>query len=337
MRRRKLIVLLGGAFLASPLQAHGQQPGRTYRIGGLQSSPRDAPQIIALFDELRRLGFIEGQNLIIDPRGFGLRYGQFPQAAVDLVNARVDVILAGGNLGIRAAQHATATIPILGVTDDMVGSGLAVSMAHPGANTTGVSLLATELDGKRQELLIELIPEARRISALTDPNTTASPQLQALQDAARAHDVDLDIRTADTPVEITPAIDAAKASGAAGLNVLASPILFANRRIIFERAAALRLPAMYQWPEMAREGGLAGYGPSAVQLFRDVVSRQLVKLLAGAKPADLPVEQPTKFELVINLKTARALGRRSPPSMQCRESAFRTPNHNRRPAGQAQR
>jgi putative tryptophan/tyrosine transport system substrate-binding protein len=315
MRRRQFIALFGSTFLASPLQARGQQPGRTYRIGGLYSSPREAPQHIALFGELRRLGFIEGQNLIIDPYGFGLRNEQFLQAAVELVNARVDAILAGGNPAIRAAQQATRTIPILGLTDDMVGSGLAASMAHPGANTTGVSLLATELDGKRQGLLIELIPEARRIATLTDPNTTAPRQLQALQDAARAHDVDLDVRTAGTPEEIIPAIDAAKASGAAGLNVLASPILFANRRLIFERAAALHLPAIYQWPEMAREGGLAGYGPSIVQLFRDVLSRQLVKLLEGAKPADLPVEQPTKFELVINANAAKALGLTIPRSM----------------------
>ena len=315
MRRRQFIALFGSTFLASPLQARGQQPGRTYRIGGLYSSPREAPQHIALFGEMRRLGFIEGQNLIIDPHGFGLRNEQFLQAAVELVNARVDAILAGGNPAIRAAQQATTTIPILGLTDDMVGSGLAASMAHPGANTTGVSLLATELDGKRQELLIKLIPGARHIAALTDPNTTASRQLQALQDAARAHDVELDIHTAGTPEEITPAIDAAKASGAAGLNVLASPVLFASRRLIFERANALRLPAIYQWPEMAREGGLAGYGPSIVQLFRDVLSRQLVKLLEDAKPADLPVEQPTRFELVINLNTARALGLTMPHSM----------------------
>ena len=315
MNRRQFIALFGSALLASPLQARGQQPGRTYRIGGLYSSPREAPQHIALFGELRRHGFIEGQNLIIDRHGFGLRSEEFLQAAVELVNAGADVILAGGNPAIRAAQQATTTIPILGFTDDMVGSGLAVSMAHPGANTTGVSLLATELDGKRQELLIELIPEAHHIAALTDPNTTASRQLQALQDAARAHDVDLDIRTAGTPEEIIPAIDAAKASGAAGLNVLASPILFANRRLIFERATALRLPAIYQWPEMAREGGLAGYGPSIVQLFRDVLSRQLVKLLEGAKPADLPVEQPAIFELVINVNAAKALGLAIPRSM----------------------
>jgi putative ABC transport system substrate-binding protein len=187
MNRRKLVALLSGACLASPLQARGQQPGRTYRIGGLQSSPRSAANY-RVVGELRRFGFIEGQNLIIDPRGFGLRVEQFLPTAVDLVNAGADVILAGGNLGIRAAQQATDTIPILGVTDDMVGSGLAVSLAHPGANTTGVSLLATELDGKRQELLIELIPAAHHIAALADPNTTAPRQLQALQDAARAHE-----------------------------------------------------------------------------------------------------------------------------------------------------
>ena len=189
MNRRQFTALLGSAFSASSLQAHGQQPGRTYRIGCLYPNPREAPQHIALFEELRRLGFIEGQNLTIHPHGFGLRSEQFLQAAVELVNAGPDVILAGGNPAIRAAQQATTTIPILGLTDDMVGSGLTASMAHPGANTTGVSLLATELDGKRQELLIELIPEVRRIAALTDPNTTEPRQLQALQDAARAHDL----------------------------------------------------------------------------------------------------------------------------------------------------
>jgi putative ABC transport system substrate-binding protein len=311
--RRKLIALLGGTVLAWAPPLRGQPPGRTYRIGGLYSSPRGAPQHVALFDELRRLGFIEGQNLRIDPRGFGLSNDQFPQAAVEPVNARVDVILAGGNPAIRAAQQATATIPILGLTDDMVRSGLADAMARPGGNTTGVSLLATELDGKRQELLIELVPDAHHIAALADPNTTAPRQLQALEEAARAHRVELSIQHVAKPEQIVGAIDAAKADGATALNVLASPLLFAQRRLIFEHAAALRLPAIYQWPEMAREGGLAGYGPSIVQLFREVLSRQLVKLLQGAKPADLPIEQPTTFELVVNLNTAKALPLEVPP------------------------
>jgi putative tryptophan/tyrosine transport system substrate-binding protein len=197
----------------------------------------------------------------------------------------------------------------------MVGSGLVSSMAHPGGNTTGLSLLATELDGKRQELLIELIPGVRHIAALADANQTPSRQLQELEDAARAHGVELTVQQITKPEEVGSAIDAAKAAGAAALNVLASPILFSQRQLILERTAALRLPAMYQWPETAEEGGLAGYGPHLVQLYRDVLSRQLIKLLQGVKPADIPIEQPTRFELAINLKTAKALGLTVPPNL----------------------
>ena len=315
MDRRHLIALLGGATLAWPLEMYGQQPGRTYRLGALFNNARKTPNYVALMDELRRQGFIEGQNLTDDLRGYELRNDQFPQVAMELVSARVDVIRAGGDAAIRAAQQATATIPILGTTDDMVGSGLVSSMAHPGGNTTGISLLATELDGKRQELLIGLIPAVRHIAALADANTAAPKQLQALQDAARAHGVELAIQQIAHQEEIIGAIDAAKAAGAAALNVLASPLLFAQRQLIIGRTAAGRLPAMYQWPETAEEGGLAGYGPRLLQLNRDVVSRQLIKLLQGVKPADIPIKQPTEFELVINLNTAKALGLTIPDEM----------------------
>jgi putative tryptophan/tyrosine transport system substrate-binding protein len=275
----------------------------------LFSSPRDASFSCCAFrHELRRLGFVEGQNLTFDPRGFGLRIEQSSEVAAELVKARVDVILVGGDVGIRTVQQATATIPILGVTEDMVGSGLVTSMARPDGNTTGISLLATELDGKRQEILTEIVPGVRRIAALADSNTTASRELQALQDAARASGIELSVHRIAKPEEIIGAMDASLAAGAQRFNVLASPLLFVGRRLILERAAALRLPAIYQWPETAEEGGLAGYGPRMTQLYRDVFARQLVKLLHGIKPADLPVEQPTKFELVINLKTASALG-----------------------------
>ena len=163
----------------------------------MQATPRDGPGATALYDELSRRGFGEGQNLQIDGQGYGLRPEQFAQHAAELVRAKVDVILAGGNPAIRAAQQATATIPILGVTDDMVGSRLVGSMARPGGNTTGISLLATELDGKRLEILIEMVPGARRIAALADTNTTAPRQLQALQDAARARGIELSIHRAD--------------------------------------------------------------------------------------------------------------------------------------------
>ena len=159
MRRREFITLLGGAAVARPLGARAQEAGRTYRLGGLSTNPRDAPYWLAMFDELRRLGFIEGQNLTIDWREFGPRPDLIPEFAAELVKAHLDVILVGGDTAIRAAQRVTATIPILGITFDMVGSGLVNSLARPGGNTTGISLLSTELDGKRQEILIEAVPD----------------------------------------------------------------------------------------------------------------------------------------------------------------------------------
>src|SRR5215831_11968840 len=317
LKRREFITLIGGA-AAWPLAARAQQPGQTYRLGGLLPSPREAPQNVAMFEELARSGFIEGQNLTIDWRTYGQRIELVSQFAAELVKARVNVIAAGGDFGIRAAQEETATIPIVGFTDDMLGSRLVKSLSSPGGNTTGVSLLASELDGKRQEILIEAVPGLRRMAALADVDTTSRRQLQGLQDAARARGVELSLHRIAKAEEIAPAIDSAKVSNAAALNVLASPLLFANRPVIIERAASLRLPAIYQWPEVAEEGGFIGYGPRIVQLFRDVLARQLVKVLRGTKPNDVPVEQPTKFELVINLQTAKALGHEVPAGLVLR-------------------
>ena len=316
MRRREFIALFG-ARVALPFAALAQEPGRTYRLGGVSSVPRNAPPFVAMVDELRRLGFIDGQNLTIEWHT-GPRIDLIPELAAELVKAHVDVIYVGGDVAIHAAQHATATIPILGVTEDMVGSGQVNSLARPGGNTTGVSFLATELNGKRQEILIEAVPGIRRIAALAHSKETGSLQLQALQDAGRGRDVEVSIYRVANAEEITAAIDAAKASGAAALNVLSSPFLYVNRQLILERAAALRLPAIYQWPEEAEEGGLIAYGPSIVQIFRELVAQQLVKLLRGIKPADIPIEQPTKFELVINLKTANALGVTVPATLVAR-------------------
>jgi putative ABC transport system substrate-binding protein len=231
-----------------------------------------------------------------------------PEFAADFAKGQVDVILALGEYAIRPAQRATATIPILASADDMVGSGFVNSLARPGGNTTGISILATELDGKRQEILTEAVPGLRRIAVLADSKITALPQLKALQEAARERGVDLSIHQITRPEEIAAAIDAAKASDVAALNVLASPVLARSRPIIMQRVAALRLPTIYQWPEAAEEGGFVAYGPRLVETFRELMTPQLVKLLRGAKAADLPIEQPTKFELVINLKTAKALG-----------------------------
>ena len=317
MRRRDFVALLGTA-ATWPLGATAQEAGRTYRLGGIYPRSREVRETVALFDELRRRGFVEDQDLIIDWLGYGLNIDSVPGFAAKLVRSQVDVILAGGNLAIRAAQQVTTTIPILGITDDMVGSRLVGSLSRPGGNTTGVSILATELDGKRQEILIEAVPGLRRMAALADSNTTTSPQLQALQDTARIRRVELSVHRIARAEEIATGIDSAKASGAAALNVLASPILYSNRAIIMRRVAALRMPTIYQWPEAVEEGGFIAYGPSLVQLFGEIVARQMVKLLHGTKPADTPVEQPTRFELAVNVKTAEAIGYEIPAGLVAR-------------------
>jgi putative tryptophan/tyrosine transport system substrate-binding protein len=316
MRRREFIALMG-ASVTWPFAAMAQEPGRAYRVGGISSSPRDAPHFAAMFDELRRLGFIVGQNLTVDWRSYGPRIELIPEFTAELVKGHLDVILVNGDAVIRAAQQATTTIPILGITEDMVGQGLVDSLARPGRNTTGVSILATELDGKRQEILIEAVPQLHRMAVLAD-EATGPQELGALLDTARARGVELLIHKIANAEEITAAIDAAKASGAAALNVLSSPFLYGNRQIIMQRVAELRLPAIYQFPEEAEEGGFVAYGPRIVQVFRELVTQQLAKLLRGVKPADIPIEQPTKFELVINLKTANAIGVSVPATLVAR-------------------
>lgn len=316
MRRRGFIVLLGGALSAWPFIVRAQDdPGRSYRIAYLGPSPRDAPPQAAFLEALGKLGFVEGKNLEIDTHGFALRPEQFMRAAEDLVQAKPDLIVCGGPEPGRAAQQATKTIPLLVNTDDMVGEGIVASIAHPGGNTTGVSILSPELDEKRFEILVELLPRARRINALAGSDTANAQHFEALQDAARARGVELVIHTVSTYGEIAPAIEAVKASGAAGLNVLGSALLFGNRRVIFERTAALGLPAIYQWPENAHEGGLMGYGPSIVRIYGVQLSRMAANILRGTKPADIPVEHPTRFYLAINLKTAKSLDFAVPQSL----------------------
>jgi putative ABC transport system substrate-binding protein len=315
MRRRELIAILAGAALAAPARLMAQSANRVYRVAVLVPIP--ASVFTAFFDELRQHGFVEGQNLVVDRRGFDPQYDKFPAIAAELVKAMPDAIMCGGDAAIRAAQAATATIPIVASTDDMVGSGLVRSLSHPGGNTTGVSILAAELDGKRQEILIDFLPAARRMAVLADTQTTDARRLSALEDDTRLRGVALSIHAVERSEDIGPAIGAAKAAGAAALNVLASPLLHGNRHAIIVETTALRLPAIYQWVETAQEGGLLAYGPRFSDFFRQW-ARQLAKVLRGAKPEDLPVEQPTRFELVINLKTAKAIGFEIAPTLFAR-------------------
>ncbi len=315
MRRREFIGLMG-ASVAWPFAAMAQEPGRTYRLGCLAPFPREG--ISSLFDELHRRGFVEGQNLTVEYRDFGRNNDLSSEYASELVKAQADVIYAAGVVAIRAAQRATNTIPILAITDDMLGEGLVNALARPNGNTTGLSILASELDGKRQELIIEAVPGLRRMGTLADSNVTAAAKLNEMQEAARARKIELSIYQVARGDEIAAAIDMAHAAGATALNVLASPMLYGNRQLIMDRVAALRLPAIYQWPNMAEEGGFMAYGPDAVHLEREIQARQLVQLFRGVKPADIPVELPTKFELWINLKTAKAMGVTVPEALLVR-------------------
>jgi putative tryptophan/tyrosine transport system substrate-binding protein len=317
MRRRDFIALVGGAAAAWPLAAGAQEPGRIYRLGVLHQLPRTAAQFARLFDGLRRQGFIEGRNLIVDPGGFGSSAQQYQVRVAEMVQSGANIIFVGGDAAMRAAQEVTRTVPIIGVADDMVGSGLAASLSRPGGNATGFSILANELDGKRQELLMDLVPGARRMAALVDPTTKSAAQLGELVDAARSRGIEVWTHSASKVEEIGPAVDAAHAAGASALNVLASVVLNANRRIIFERTAELRMPAIYQFPESAEQGGFAGYGPRLEEIYQQIAT-PVARLLRGEHPRDIPVQQPTTFELVINLKTAKAIGRVIPETLLIR-------------------
>jgi putative ABC transport system substrate-binding protein len=191
------------------------------------------------------------------------------------------------------------------------------SLARPDGNTTGVSILAVDLDGKRQDILIEAVPGLRRMAALADI-TKAAANLDALKEATRVHDIELAIYRIARGEEIAASIGSAQAAGATALNILAGPLLWANRQLIMDHTAALRLPTIYEFPEMAEEGGFAAYGPRLSQLFVEVIPQQIIKLFLGAKVTDVPVQQPTKFELVINLKTAKAMGVTVPPALLLR-------------------
>src|SRR5215468_9953895 len=314
MRRRDFIALFGGVAAAWLLAARAQEAGRVYRLGFLLPSARQTPVVEAFFDELRLNGFIEGKNLAVVPGGFESTDDNLADRAAALVRATPDAIVAGPAPPLRALQAITRTVPLVGMSEDMVGEGLVASLARPGGNITGISLLSPELDGKRQDILIEAVSGARRIAAMADSRQTPPYHLQTLQHAARSRGVELAVFGVNGPREIASAIDAAKAAGAEALNFLATPLFSLpgtrSNAIVMERIAAVRLPAIFQWPETAEAGALAGYGPRFTNMYRQR-ARMVVKILRGAKPAEVPVEQPTNFELVINLNAAQAIVTRS--------------------------
>jgi putative ABC transport system substrate-binding protein len=318
MRRREFlgVVGLGGAAAVWPLAARAQEPGRVYRIAILANTPRGAPIIVAFFDELRLNGFVEGQNLNVVVDGFGFRADRIDRLVAEVIAAAPDAIVSS-ELPTRALQRLTQTTPIVAMTENMVGAGLVASLARPGGNTTGISLLSQELDGKRLEILMEAVPGIRRMTAIADSQITPTHHIESLQAGARRRGIELSVYAIAKREEILPAINAANAAGTHAINFLATPLTYVHRPAIFTRVAELRLPVIYQWPEMAEEGGLIGYGPRFPQIWRQR-ARLLVKVLRGSKPANLPVEQPTTFELAINLKTAKAIGHEVPATLVLR-------------------
>ena len=305
MRRREFIGFVSCATLACSLRVHAQEAGRLYRVALVMPVGRDEPAVLAFLDELRGQGFVEGKNLAI-VGGQPTSNEQVPTVVPLILQAAPDAIVSGGDVIARAFQKATQSIPIIVMTEDMVAGGYATSLARPGGNATGISLMSPDLDGKRQDVLIEAVPGARRIAALADSNVASLEHLKALEASARKHGKELVIVRAASASDLAPAISEAGKQGAAALNVLSSPMLHLNRRLIIARAAEARLPAIYQWPETAEEGGLLAYGPSFIDIFRQRAGI-VVKVLRGARPSELPIEQPTKFKLVVNLKTAKAI------------------------------
>ncbi|MGA7583236.1 MAG: ABC transporter substrate-binding protein [Pseudolabrys sp.] len=261
MKRREFIGLVGGAAIALPLGAFAQEPGRIYRLAVVISSGRDEPPTAAFLDELREQGFVEGKNLEFIPGGFRFDNQQTAAVVPAIVKAAPDAIVVAGDFIAEKFQKETKSIPLVVMTEDMIAAGFAASLAKPGGNITGISLMSPDLDGKRQDILIEAVPGAQRIAVLADSNVATLQHLRALEATARsAHGKELLVVRAANSSEIIPAVNDANAQGAAALNVLSSPMLHLNRFAIIERATQLRLPAIYQWPETADEGGLLAYG-----------------------------------------------------------------------------
>jgi putative ABC transport system substrate-binding protein len=316
VKRREFITLLGGA-VVWPLAARAQQA--TMPVVGIlwPGTAAPAPPRMESFRQgLTESGFVEGRNVAIELRFARQGLQQLPELAAELVRLKVDVIEASGDLAPRVAQQATGTIPIVAFSDDILGAGLISSLSRPGGNTTGLTILSPELSAKRLEVLREIVPGVTRVAALWDP-TTGKSQVELTEGAARALDLKLQILEVRSPGDLGNAFLAAERERAEALNVFSSPFLASLYRDIIELSAQHRLPAIYQWKEHVQAGGLLSYGPSLAESWRQT-ARIVAKILKGAKPADLPVEQPTKFEFVLNARTAKSLNLPIPTSILLR-------------------
>ncbi len=319
MNRRELMLLLGGAMTAGRGLRAQQKAAPVIGFLGVASPGPYAPYVIAFREGLSEAGYVEGKNLAIEYRWAEGRDDRLPALAADLVGRKVDVIAtAGGPSPTLAAKGATSTIPIVFVSGDPIGDGLVASLARPHGNLTGVSILVVELNPKRLELLSELVPQAGVIALLVNPNNPQTERVtHDVEEAARTKGVQLPVVKARTESEIDAAFASLVQLQAGALLVQADPVFTGLREAIVMLAARHAVPAIYPLREFAASGGLISYGASLTGSYR-LAGGYVGRILSGAKPADLPVEQPTRFELLVNLKTAAALGLTVPPSILAR-------------------
>ena len=317
MNRRELMLLLAGTMTAAGT-LRAQQKAMPV-IGFLSAGSPNAPLEAAFRQGLGETGYVEGQNVAIEYRWAEGRYDRLPALAADLLGRKVDVIATlGGTPSALAAKSATSTIPIVFSSGDPVEQGLVASLARPGGNLTGFSIMETELMPKRVELLCELVPQATSMALLVNPNNaTADRVMGRVQEAARAKGLQLQILKASTEGEIDAAFTTLVQLDSGALVVSVDPFFTNLREQVLALAAHHAVPAIYGWRELAAAGGLISYGMSFAVNYREVAI-YVGKILHGAKPADLPVQQPTTFELVVNLKTAKELGLTVPPSILAR-------------------
>ena len=310
------IITFALGVLLAPV-AIGAEPGPRMRVAilnSLHASVVARNGVAAFVEELRRLGYVEGVNLTIDSRNADDEAARLPELARELIALTPDVILTAGTVeATAAAMKATSTIPIVFVhAVDPVRTGLVASLARPGGNVTGVTSLNADLGAKRLELITEIVPEARRIAVLVSPvDPETSVMLQAVGSAARARRIQLDVLEIKDPARLASAISEATKAGARALLVLGPPPLYGLSQPLAQLALKQRLPTVSAWQEFPEKGGLASYGTDIQEVFQRAAG-MVDRIAKGATPADLPVEQPTKFDLVVNLKTAKALGLKIP-------------------------
>ncbi len=314
-----LILTLALGFLVAPLCSNAQQPGKVYRIGtlGLGLAPSEAQRQQSPFLQgLRELGWHEGHNIAFEDRYAEGKLDRLPDLAAELVGLKVDLILAAGSIALRVAQHATSTIPIVMIgIGDAVRAGFVASLARPGGNITGVSDMVSVLTAKRLELLKEAVPGVSRVAVLADPANPNTPWMVSEAElAARALGVQLHLLEVPDPSTLEPAFAALTTERADAVMVLPAARFDVHQRRLVDLVAHHQLPAIYSGRWFVEAGGLMSYAANATEVSRRAAT-YVDKILKGAKPADLPVEQPMRFELVINLKTAKALGLTIPPTL----------------------